>query len=407
MKMKKKLTILSFSLFALFMLSGQTQAQTDVNGQVLYHFKPNKPIPSVNLSLTDISGVVVATTTTELNGSYTFPNVPYGTYSMTAQTNISAGGVSMGDAFLMFLHLCNIYPFTPIQELAADVDGDGDVTWDDYWTVVIGWFVQGYPFPVGPWTFEDVTFTLTGTKTNVPTMGGSSAGDVNGTFVPATRDLTAIEATYTNKHADNNFSVEIYAKDVTEAAAMGMVISYPSSMVDVSNVSFQLGEPNIAVENGQIRLSWINQSNGSASVSPDMPVVVINGKTNSNYNGSDIKFVIEPASHFCNYKGEEIDTRYTLPLITNSGSYLASNYPNPFSASTNITYSLPVDAKVNISLFNQQGQMVRVIKDAVENAGTHNIVFDSNGLEAGIYYYTLKTSGTNTINETKRMIITR
>lgn len=405
--MKKKLTFLFIFLLVVLLPSTLIQAQTDVNGLVLYHFKANKPIPSVNLSLIDASGVVVATAITELNGSYAFTNVPYGTHTMVAQTNISSGGVTMGDAFLMFLHLCNIYPFTPIQELAADVDGDGNITWNDYWTIVIGWFVQGYPFPVGPWTFEDVTFTLTGTKTNVPTMGGSSAGDVNGTFVPSTRDLTVIEAIYTNKHADNNFSVEIYAKDATEAAAMGMVISYPSSMVDVSNVSCQLGEPNIAIENGQIRLSWISQSNGSASVNPNLPVVVINGKTNSTYNGSDIKFVIEPESHFCNYKGEQIDTRYTLPLITNSGSYLASNYPNPFSESTNITYSLPIDAKVNISLFNQQGQMVRVIRDAVENAGSHNIVFESNGLEAGVYYYNLKTSGANAINETKRMIITR
>ncbi len=407
MKMKKNLTFLSFSLIVFFMLSGQTQAQTDVNGLVLYHFKPNKPIPSVNLSLTDISGVVVAITTTELNGSYTFPNVPYGTYTMSAQTSITAGGVTMGDAFLMFLHLCNLYTFTPIQELAADVDGDGNVTWNDYWTVVIGWFVQGYPFPTGNWTFENVTFTLTGTKTNVPTMGGSSAGDVNGSFVPSTRDLSVIETIYTTKQAEKDFSVEIYAKDVTEASAMGMVISYPSAMVDVIGVNCPVGETNMAIENGQIRLSWINQRNGSASINPDQPILTINARTNSLYNGSDIKFVIDPVSHFSDYKGEQISTRYTLPLITSSGSLLASNYPNPFSGNTNITYCLPTDAKVNISLYNQQGQLVKVIEDAAVNAGTHNIVFESNGLEAGVYYYTLRTSGTNAINETKRMIITR
>lgn len=405
--MKRQFTTLFVMLLAGLMLSIQVQAQTDINGLVLYHFKPNKPIPSVNLSLIDTAGVVVATAVTVMNGSYTFTNVPYGTYTMTAQTSISAGGVTMGDAFLMFLHLCNLYTFTPIQELAADVDGDGTVTWTDYWTVVIGWFVQGYPFPVGPWTFEDVTFTLTGAKTNVPTMGGSSAGDVNGTFVPSTRDLPAVEATYTAKHATNDFSVEIYAKDITETSAMGLVINYPSSMVDISNITCQLGETNMAIENGQIRLSWVNQSNGSATVNQGLPILVINANTNSSYNGSDIKFVIDPTSHFSDYKGEKIETGYTLPLITNSGSYLASNYPNPFNGSTTITYSLPANVKVNISLFNQQGQLVKVITDAPENAGTHNIVFDSNGLEAGVYYYTLKTSGLNTINETKRMIITR
>jgi hypothetical protein len=94
-------------------------------------------------------------------------------------------------------------------------------------------------------------------------------------------------------------------------------------------------------------------------------------------------------------------------LITNSGSFLGANYPNPFSSNTNITYYLPADTKVNISLYNQQGQLVTVLMDAAENAGTHNIVFESNGLESGVYYYTLKTTGLNALNETKRMIITR
>lgn len=405
--MRTKFTTLIIILMAIFVFSSQLQAQTDVSGLVLYHFKPNKPIPSVNLSLIDTAGVVVATTVTEMNGSYTFTNVPYGSYTMTAQTNISSGGITMGDAFLMFLNLCNVYTFTPIQELAADVDGDGTVTWNDYWTVVIGWFVQGYPFPVGPWTFENVSFTLSGTKTNVPTMGGSSAGDVNGTFVPATRDLPVIEAIYTTKQVASDFSVEIYAKNITETSAMGLVVNYPATMVDVSDVTCQLGETNMAIENGQIRLSWINQSNGAAIVNPDLPILVIKAKTNSSYNGNDIKFEVDPSSHFSNYQGEQINTSYTLPLITNSGSFLGANYPNPFSSITNITYYLPADTKVNISLYNQQGQLVTVLMDAAENAGTHNIVFESNGLESGVYYYTLKTTGLNALNETKRMIITR
>ncbi|NTW26124.1 MAG: hypothetical protein HGA37_15605, partial [Lentimicrobium sp.] len=219
--MKKKLSSLLMPLIAILLLSGQLSAQTDVNGLVLYHFKSNKPIPAVNLSLVDSNGLEFANTTTALNGSYTFAGVPDGTYTLKATTEISAGGITMGDAFLMLMHLCNIYPFTPIQKLAADVDGDENVTWNDYWTVIIGWFIQGYPFPAGPWTFQDVTFTLNGSKTNVPTMGGSSSGDVNGTFVPATREIAAINATYTEKKAGNDFSIEIFANDISETSAMG------------------------------------------------------------------------------------------------------------------------------------------------------------------------------------------
>jgi len=405
--MKRKFTKLVISIIALMLLSGQVFSQTDISGKVLYHFKANKPIPSVDLNLINVDGNVVATTTTDLSGNYSFANIAFGTYTLEASTSISAGGVTMGDAFLMFLHLINFYNFTPIQELAADVDGDGTITWDDYWTVVIGWFIQGYPFPAGPWTFEGVTFTLDGTKTNVPTMGGSSSGDVNGTFVPSTRDLVAVQSIYTEKTVDNNFSVEIYANDVKEASAMGMVIEYPAAMININNITCTLGETNMAVENGQIRLNWINQSNSTTTLDPSAPVLVIHASTNNSYDGRDVRFVIDPESHFSNYKGEQIDTRYTLPLITMQGNLLSNNYPNPFSGSTNITYTLPADTKVNISLFNQQGQLVRILTDVAESAGTHNINFDSYGLDAGVYYYTLKTTGTVNINETKRMIITR
>lgn len=405
--MKKSFTKLLTTCLTIVLLTGQVFAQSDISGLVLYHLKANKPIPSVQLNLVDQAGVVVASATTDLSGAYTFTNVPFGNYTMTAVTSITAGGITMGDAFLMFLHLCNIYPFSPIQELAADVDGDGTVTWDDYWTVVIGWFVQGYPFPTGPWVFQDVTVVHTGAKTNPPTMGGSSAGDVNGTFVPSTRDLAAIQATYTEKIAGNDFNVEIFAKDITEASAMGLVINYPSSRVEIKDVTCQMGDINMSVVNGQIRISWVNQTTSATSVDPDSPVLVIHAGTISSYDGSDIKFVIDPVSHFSNFKGEQIDTRYTLPLIINSAACLSTNYPNPFSGSTNIMYTLPSDAKVNISLFNQQGQLVKVIADTEAEAGTHNLVFDSYGLEAGVYYYTLKATGSSNLSETKRMIITR
>ncbi|MFH1121425.1 MAG: T9SS type A sorting domain-containing protein [Bacteroidota bacterium] len=405
--MKKKSTTFLTTLLTLVLLTSQVFAQSDISGMVLYHFKANKPIPLVELNLVDGTGVVVDTATTDLSGTYTFTNVPYGTYTLTATTSITAGGITMGDAFLMFLHLCNIYPFTPIQELAADVDGDGTVTWNDYWTVVIGWFVQGYPFPTGPWVFQDIVYIHTGEKANPPTMGGSSAGDVNGTFVPATRDLTAIQASYTEKNAGNDFDVEIFADNITEASAMGMVINYPESMVDIKDVTCQMGSVNMSVLNGQIRISWVNQSTTTISVDPEKPVIVIHAGTGSSYNGSDIKFVIDPVSHFSNYKGEQIDTHYTLPLITSSQSCLSAIYPNPFNGITNITYSLPSDARVNISLFNQGGQLVKVISETEAAAGTHYVVFDSNGLEAGVYYYTLKASEGANINETKRMIISR
>lgn len=405
--MKKNLTLLITSLTAVLLLAGQSQAQSDISGSVLYHLKNNKPISSVDVKLYTLEGEIeIAAAITDLNGSYSFTDIEYGSYRIEASTTIMPGGINMADAVKVRLHLWGVQTLDEFQQLAADVDNDGEITWDDY-DDIVEWFMQGTPFNTGPWVFQTLDFVHSGAKTNVPTMGGSSSGDVNGTFVPSTRDLVAIESAYTEKQAGNDFSVEIYAQDIQEASAMGLVIDYPVSMVNINEISSPLGETMKVVENGKIRVSWINQLNNAASLNPNTPVLVIKANTTSTYNGSDIRFVIDPESHFSDYKGEQIATRYSLPLITMQGSNLSGNYPNPFNGSTNITYTIPADSKVNLSLYNQQGQLVKVITDEDALAGTYNINFDSNGLEAGVYYYTLKTTGNVTINETKRMIITR
>lgn len=405
--MKKGITIFSVMISALLLIPIQAFSQADVTGAVYYHMNPNRPVPLVDLDLIDANGNVAATATTALNGTYLFPNVPYGTYTLHATTEISAGGVNMADATIIFLHLLGFYPLNPVQQMAADVDGNGSVTWNDYWTVVIGWFIQGYPFPAGPWVFQDVTFNHTGAKTNVPVLGGSSSGDVNGTFVPTTRDYAAIEVNYTETAISSNLVVEISANEVSEAAAMGMIIRYPESMVEVTSVSSQLGDINYSVKNGEIRINWLSQEAAEKAVNNNLPVVTINAETRDNLKGESIRFELDPATHFSNLKGELIGTTYTLPVFKSTAGYLQANYPNPFSGSTSIAYTVPAEGKVNVSLYNQQGQMVRTLVNDNMKAGSYQINFNSAGLEPGVYYYTLKVNGINSINETKKMIITR
>lgn len=405
--MKKTLTVFTAVLSVILLITVQAFPQADVTGSVYYHLKPNRPVPLAEVQLIDVDGIVVANAITELNGSYLFPSVPFGTYTLQVTTEISAGGVTMGDAFLMFMHLIGIYPFNPIQQLAADVDGDGSVTWNDYWTVVLGWFIQGYPFPAGPWVFQDVTFTHSGAKANVPTVGGSSSGDVNGTFVPTTRDYAAIEVNYNELAISKEFDVNIMANDLNEAAAMGMVIRYPENLVTISDISSPLGDINMSVKNGEIRINWVNQSGVSSIVNPDQAVVNIKATTSSSHNGEDIRFELDPISHFSNASGDQIGTSFTLPVFTSSKSYLNANFPNPFNGSTSIAYTVPAEGNVSLKIFNQNGQLVRNLINETAKPGTYVYRFNSDGLDAGIYYYTLNINGIVSVNETKRMIITR
>lgn len=404
--MKKNFTVLVSVLSIVLLFATQAISQSDLSGSVLYHKKANKPVPSVNLNLIDTDGNIVATTTTATNGTFNFVNVPYGTYSMEASTAISAGGINLGDALLMSLHLLNIYPFNPLQKLAADVDGDGTVTWNDYFTVLVGWFVQGYPYPTGPWVFETTTYTHSGNKTNWPTVGGSSSGDVNGTFVPSTRDLPALEVNYTNQALANNFILNIEAGQVTEISAMGMIINYAGAEVNITRVSSPLGELEYTAENGQIRASWINNNIIGQSIENGSPVLVIEGNTTAAYKGGDLKFELDSRSHLVNCEGNLVAASYSVPMLI-AGEHLSGNYPNPFNGNTTINYILPEDGFVSINLYNQHGQLVKVITSREATAGNYQVQFNSEGLNAGMYYYTLQTKGQNPLNETRRMVITR
>jgi hypothetical protein len=74
---------------------------------------------------------------------------------------------------------------------------------------------------------------------------------------------------------------------------------------------------------------------------------------------------------------------------------LLQNYPNPFNPTTTIEYQLPSTGTVNIRIFNVNGQLVHVMENANQVAGTHRIVWNgkNNGgqtVASGMYFYQVK-----------------
>ena len=55
---------------------------------------------------------------------------------------------------------------------------------------------------------------------------------------------------------------------------------------------------------------------------------------------------------------------------------LIGSYPNPFNPSTTIKYALPVNSKVNISIYNLTGQRIRNFEISSQSAGIHQIFWN-------------------------------
>jgi predicted phosphodiesterase len=72
---------------------------------------------------------------------------------------------------------------------------------------------------------------------------------------------------------------------------------------------------------------------------------------------------------------------------------LYQNYPNPFNPATRIRYKLPAAGPIKLSVYNVNGQQVRVLYDGFKEAGTHFEIFDAAQLSSGIYMYKLEANG--------------
>ena len=82
---------------------------------------------------------------------------------------------------------------------------------------------------------------------------------------------------------------------------------------------------------------------------------------------------------------------------------LEQNYPNPFNPSTIIRYSIPVEGKVKIKIFDILGREVSTLLDRNYKAGNYSIEFDGSNLSSGIYFYRLRSG--NFIKSMKMILL--
>jgi len=87
---------------------------------------------------------------------------------------------------------------------------------------------------------------------------------------------------------------------------------------------------------------------------------------------------------------------------------LNQNYPNPFNPSTTITYSLPRESNVTVSVFNSLGQEIaRLVNNQVQSAGNHSVYWNGRDSSArvaasGVYFYQIRGAG---FALTKKMVL--
>ena len=84
--------------------------------------------------------------------------------------------------------------------------------------------------------------------------------------------------------------------------------------------------------------------------------------------------------------------------------YSLTNSPNPFNPTTTIEYSIPKETRVVLKIYNITGQEIAVLRDFIESAGSHSVIWDAKGMPSGVYFCSMKAEG---YTGTKKMMLVR
>ena len=103
--------------------------------------------------------------------------------------------------------------------------------------------------------------------------------------------------------------------------------------------------------------------------------------------------------------GDPVDSQYNVlylkptegtgtaveQAVVEPGRDSISNYPNPFSEQTTITYSLEAPMHVTLTVHDLTGRRVSTLVDGMQSAGDQMLTFEATGLASGVYFYSLRT----------------
>ncbi|MBP6871168.1 MAG: carboxypeptidase regulatory-like domain-containing protein [Bacteroidales bacterium] len=391
----EKFTFRSLCLGLLLLsTSAFSQEGSDFLGRVLYH--NDDPMSGVNVSLMDQSGDIVSTTVTDNEGYYEFDNLNTGTYSVSFSTNQQAGGVELSDAFLVMLKLLNQITFTPIQTLAADVNGSGTITWADYFMILIGYLNQGNPFPIGPWVFENAQFTIPNpAREGLISKAGSSSGDVNGSLVPDPKSSNIfVEYLSNDIFSGENERIDFKVSIGQDITTSGMHLSFriPANL-EIMEVEPIMDEAKIYLSADRLNVTWMDETLSSISLKEGEMLLRIRARERSvSNNPSTYTFVLDDKSHFIDRNGEMAEgLKLNIPLVNITVTKkIASAYPNPFTSQVTFDFNMTEAGTVGVILSDLAGRIVFVRNEYIETVGRNQIKAQLPDLKPGIYNYTVR-----------------
>eukprot|EP00903_Cladosiphon_okamuranus_P000088 g88.t1 len=342
----------------------------------------------------NLSGGMVESVETGVDGSFDFNNLPLGgDYTLTPYLNANPlNGVSTFDLVLISKHILGVQALdSPYKQIAADVNQSESVTTldmiqlrklilniDTEFQSNTSWrFIDAnysFPEPTDPWLeeFPEISNVnnLSETTPNADFIA-VKIGDVNGSaqanaLVQEERNLngeTFLELEEVEMRAGNTYTVAVTAKDFTQLQGFQGTLQ----LTGVELLELEYAEAKAEhfgfryAEQGFLTMSW-NASAADMAVSHDEGILfslVLRANTDIALSEAiSINSRYTTAEAYRSGNTMELGLSFTNALVVDPAFALYQNAPNPFRSETMISFNLPEDCEVDLTITDMSGQGV-------------------------------------------------
>jgi len=429
------------------------------DGGLVYHNNPAPPANSPTylgasytynewggVNATDAYAIQLMASGSDLNASYPWigldtDNPAYGYYSNDiADVNTSGSTITALDALIVnyrAVGLLGSYPnagsnqfspnFTVTGRMAdATVTSLPFETWSTYFDTIAGVADVDVPFSHSgdEYMYFDDAVDHKYTSENLPWEGKANfiniyyeaEGDVNASYIPTSAGFKAqpaMELIYENlvgTQVDDVITIPVSVDRNAEVNAISLFLNYRNDLIEVIGTNYADENVFINQEEGILNIGWF--STDTRAVEEGEIIAQIQIRVLAEIPEGTELFELAANTELADVEATPISNinlktiGVTTDKVVFTGTELvASNYPNPLKNSTTITYTLPESGKVNVTVLNNMGVVVKTLVAEVQEAGVHSLVYNVN-VEAGIYFYSITLQGeTNTFSTVERMIV--
>ena len=159
-------------------------------------------------------------------------------------------------------------------------------------------------------------------------------------------------------------------------------------IINISDTSkFIQYEPDYPIfNNTNIRCIQITSPNDEGEPSIDQ---YINGDGDLNYDTTYVvSSMVIPAYSITLFEQSNDDDPLSNHIVAGMPTKFALglNFPNPFNPTTTLSFAMPIDNAVTLSIYNLQGREVSTLIDANLKAGYHSVSWNADNQASGVYF---------------------